>query len=290
MPRRNNRKTGAKRKMPYKKAKQVVAKTNRKLKAKNMDTFAITLKNSALIIPIQGITTSNYLYNTFRLLDQATSTYSLVNNIEYNLYKNMYDQVRVNSLMIKVTPKANVLSQQEAQADSQNLVTGDGLVHTVIDRDGPGPWSISMLSKYPSYRKRDQKKPFTMKYSVKYPVGIWLDTANVFEDFTLLNRLGLSGGITMYAENLIEDANELINEPWADIHVYYNVVFRGKTNAQLSYNDDGSVTVQSYEVGTPPLQSTVITTGGSINNRRLISTDDTGLVTTNENEYSRPDA
>lgn len=239
---------GHKQKKPsLKTAKKVVAKQHKKQKKSNSDTFSLTCKSSAIITPTQGVLVSNYFYTTIPLM-HPTLYIGVTQNAEFNLYKNMYDQCRINSVLVRVQPKANTLSQVEAQADATNLVTGDGLVHTVIDRDGMNSANIQLMSRYPSYKKFDQKKPFTRKYSIKWPTGVWLDTANLYEDTSLLKQIGANGGVFLYAENILEDANELINEPFADVHIWYNVVFRGKTQGSLSYDTEtGAVTVRSLD-------------------------------------------
>lgn len=241
MPRKHYGKTRAKRKMPYKKAKKVVQHANKVKKSKNLDTFSLTCKTNATIIPIQGVTVSNYFYTTIPLLNSAIAV-GVTQNAEFNLFKNLYDQVRVNSVLVKVTPKANTLSQAEAQYDGNMNLTGDGMVHTVIDRDDAPPANITQLSRYPSYKKFNQKKSFVRKYSVKWPTGVWLDCQNIYENMSLLKQVGALGGIYLYSEDIPEDANELINEPFASIEIWYNVVFRGKTMGSLSFSGN-SVTV-----------------------------------------------
>lgn len=288
-PRKQHASKRPKRKMNYRKAKQVVAKTNRKLKSKNMDTFALTCRNTVQLVPVQGATVANYIYNFFPLLDNGTSySYGLVKNAEFILYKQMYDQFRVNSITIKVVPKANVLDQFYNQADSALTNYGDGLYHTAIDRDTAVPWNITMISRYPSYRKYNVKKSWNRTYKITWPKGVWLDCQSPFEDLSLLNRLGCNGGIGVYAENFLEDVAELVNEPVANVVVQFNVVFRGKVNAQLNLNEDGTVTIKHVDLGDAPPFSPAITTGGTFNNARIVSTADTGLVTTPENDYSQP--
>ena len=288
MPYRKAMKKTYKRKESVPKARAVITKYNRKQKAKAMDTFALTCKVSMTSIPGQGATVSNYVYHNLQLMN-PTSSYDVTQNTEFALFKNMYDQVRINSLLVKVVPKANTLSMAEAQYDSNLTMIGDGVVHTCIDRDGAGPWNKAGISKYTSYRKYDIKKPFTRSYKITYPKGVWLDAQAIYEDQTLLKRLGATGGITIYAEDLPEDKNEVINEPWADIHLYYNVVFRGKSGNALTIDDEtGAVTVNRLETQTPPDQSTLIITAGTFTNERLISTEETGIVTTPENDFSTP--
>lgn len=272
------KKTRSQKKPSLKAAKKVIGKYHKSQKAKSMDTYPLTCKFTMTSIPTQGATVSNYVYHSFPLMNPSSTT-DVTQNAEFSLFKNIYDQVRINSILIKVTPKANVLSQAEAQYDGVMTLTGDGLVHTVVDRNSAGPWNVSALTKYSSYRKFNQKKAFSRSYKVSWPKGVWLDCKSIYDDQTLLKRLGCFGGLTLYAENLPEDANEVINEPWADIHIYYNVVFRGKTSASLSSTDGGGVKVDPIMLGAPPDFSRLVVTSGGFVNERLVSTDEGGIVT-----------
>lgn len=219
--------------MNAKKAQKVVTKV-RKAKAKrNMDTFFLRVKTEAMIIPVQGLATANYFFATHTLSPVNSSSLSYNNNAEFNLYRLQYDKFRVNSVHVKVIPKANFLSQVEAQNEDALNVSGDGLWHTVIDRDSNGISNVAALSRYPSYRKFDQKKPWSRSYAVRYPTGVWID-CQAPATFEMDKSIGLQGGITMYAENFLEENSELFNEPVAQIEVSYNIVFQGKTSHSLS--------------------------------------------------------
>ena len=45
--------------------------------------------------------------------------------------------------------------------------------------------------------------------------------------FSMNKELGLSGGISLYAENMFEDNYEFWNEAYATVTVQYNIVFQG---------------------------------------------------------------
>lgn len=225
----------------------------RKAKAKrNMDTFFLQVKNVGMITPTQGVAVSNYVYNAWSLDPTAPSSgMSHLTNTEFILYQSMYDKYRINSITVTVTPKANVFDAANAQNDAAYTVTGDGCVHTCIDRDSVAPSNIAVISRYPSYRKYSTLKKFTRKYAVRYPTGVWIDCQSP-GTFPMVKELGLTGGITIYAENLIEDKGELLNEPWAEVHVAYNIVFQGKTTNKLSATRDESgnllsVTLTPYQ-------------------------------------------
>lgn len=245
MPARKSYKPRA-RKPSVRRAKKIVAVSKKRATKKMMDTFYLRPKFNFVSVPTQGGTVSNYIYNFFPLLS-STLAVGVTQNAEFNLYRLMYDQVRINTVKITVTPKSNVFDQGNAQNDSAYTLTGDGMIHHVVDRDGTAPTNIGQLQRYGSYRKTSVMKKIVRSYSIKYPTGVWLDCQNIYEDETLLKRLGATGGITIYGENLVEDRSELFNEPWADIVIEYGVVFRGKTVGQLSLNDDGSVSVKHAE-------------------------------------------
>jgi len=206
---------------------------NRKQKAKkNMDTFFLKTKTLLTLTPAQGVTVSNYIYGGF-VMNPVSGTNFFTNNAEFNLYALQYDKFRVNSVTLIVRPKASVLDQTNAQNDANFTLTGDGMIHTCIDRDGLAPSSIAVISRYPSYKKYRVDQKFSRTYSIKYPTGIWLDTDNP-AGFSMSKELGLTGGVTIYAEDLLEDSREVFNEPWAEVEVQYNIVFQGKTSNKLS--------------------------------------------------------
>ena len=223
------------RKPTMRKAKAMVSKQHKKMAKRNMDTFALTCRASGTITPSQGVTVSNYVSWWVPLLSTATNV-SVSNIAEFNLYRTMYDRVRINSVRINVVPKANVLDQRQAQNDALVNASGDGLIHTVVDRDDQPPGSISRLMRYPSYKRFSVLRKFSRSYSVTYPKGIWLDCQDIYSDTTLLSRLGLTGGIYAYGESFLEDNGEVINEPWATVELVYNCVFEGKTSANLTYD------------------------------------------------------
>ena len=208
-----------------------------------MDTFFLKTKSLFTSVPTQGIIAANYIYNTYTLDPANTNQASYMKNAEFNLWALQYDKFRVNSVKITCTPKANVLDQFNAQHDAALNVTGDGMIHTVIDRDSIVSPSIPVLSRYPSYRNYSVLKKFSRSYSVKYPTGIWIDCQDP-GSFTMSQALGLKGGLTLYGENVLEDKFELLNEPWAQITVEYSIVFQGKTSNKLSgvYDASGNLT------------------------------------------------
>lgn len=227
----HHRRRGGK-KSAYKAGKKSVAYKKRSQARKNMDTFFLRAKTLYNQIPTQGTTVSNYTYGGTQLLGGNLTT-----NAEFNFYRLQYDQFRVNRVRLSCTPKANVLDAVTAQQDGTYTLTGDGMIHTCLDRDGLAPSSIANISRYPSYKSFSLLKKWSRMYSVTYPKGVWLDSQNPTDPqkIGLIESLGLAGGITFYAENLPEDSGEIFNEPWAEIKMEFDVVFRGKTSGNLAF-------------------------------------------------------
>jgi len=239
-----------KRRMPKKmitKAKRVIAKTRKSKAKKNMDTFFLRARTQSTLIPLQGVSGSNYLYRHFALLS-PTDPLGVTQIPEFNLYRVQYDKVRVNSVHVKITPKANVLDSYRAQNETAFNVSGSGVYHTAIDRDNAAPSNVAAIQRYSSYKKYSLLKGMSRVYSIKYPANQWLDCSNVYGSNTALQLIGYLGGITVYAENLPEDVEEVINEPWAQVEVFYNCVFQGKTSGSLTVDcDTGAVTITPHD-------------------------------------------
>lgn len=239
---------------------------------------------SAAFTPVQGVAVSNYLYSFVPLFDfNNTTGYGLGNVAEFNLWRSMYDKFRVNTVRWKITPKANVFDAGSAQNETTYTLTGDGAVHEVVDRDGPGPSNITQLARYPSYKKHSLLNKWQRQYSVKYPSGIWLDCQNPYdaEMTATFKSLGLGGGLTLYAENMIEENLEVFNEPWAEVRIEYDVVFQGKTlgNLKSSFDEKGNligvnITSPSVIVNAP--YTLVVPLSGVENPTRLTLIDISG--------------
>jgi len=266
-------------------AKKMVSKRKQVRAKKNMDTFFLRSKITALFVPQQGVSVANYLYSFVPLFDFTnTTSYGIINQAEFQLYRMQYDKFRINKVSWKVTPKANVMDQVVAQQDGTYNLSGQGVVHEVVDRDGPGPSSIAALSRYPSYKKHSIMSKWSRSYSVTYPVGTWLDCQNVYDPDmkATFKSLGLNGGLTMYAENFVEESAEAFNEPWAEVEISYDIVFTGKTSASLGFNFDSSgnvigVTMTPQELITPASFTPVKNLRGTIHDTR--TQDDTTEVT-----------
>lgn len=241
-------KSKTKSRRPYRKgkkgAKNMVRKMNKTKAKKNMDTFFLKAKFTGVISPVQGTLVSNYLYFCPSLFAPTDATF-IANNSEFKMYQSLYDKVRINSMKLTVRPKANVLDQVVAQQDTTYTLTGDGVIHTCVDRDDkPGP-NVARISRYPSYRKYSLLKTFSRSVSIRYPTGVWLDCQNLQSSAGRLQDLGMGSSICLYAENLVEDAYELANEPWADYELEFNCVFQGKTSASVSFDPStGAITIK----------------------------------------------
>lgn len=244
--RRGAKKTMGKRQLA--KAKRIIG--NKKVsKAKsNQDTHFLRCKTNVYLTPVQGTTVTNYIYAAFQLYTTGTvPTWDVRNNTDFKLYSKMYDRFRINRMNIRVTPKANVLDMANAQADGYLSLSGTNTIHTAIDRDGSVPVSIDAFRKYSSYKQYSLLKPFSRSYSVRWPRSVWLDCDEFLSSDTQITRtIGCSGGITLYAENVLEEIGEGLNEPWAQVEITYDVVFEGKTMRSVTIDNSGNVVLSAF--------------------------------------------
>jgi len=244
----------------------MMAKRTKSMAKKNMDTFFLRCSVDAALVPSQGVLVSNYVYGYFPLV--AANPTSVWNNADFLFYNSIYDKVRVNSITVKMIPKANVFDQANANNDTNLNLTGNGLVHTVVDRNGTGPSNVGALTRYPSYRKHSVMKPITRTYKVSYPKGMWLQTGSSptgpAGNISLIAQLGLNGGVTVYGEDLLEDKLEVFNEPWASATLTYDCVFQGKTGAAIKVNNDGTFTFTPNSIIPNAALSPILGLGGTI--------------------------
>lgn len=272
-----------------KKAKTQLARRKKTAAKKNMDTYFLRSRVTASIVPTQGGTTSNYISLFFKLLD-ATSTVGLTQSTEFLLFKNIYDQVRVNRMTVKVVPKANMLDQVQAQDEDALNVSGDGRIHTCVLRDDSNyAANVSRFIRQPSYKAYSVLKPFTRSYSVKWPTGVWLDTQSIYSDTTLLQRLGTFGGVGIYGENILEENLEIFNEPWASLEITYDCVFRGKTGSSYSYSaETGEVCVSKPATFVNPPPSRLAVLSGTIADTITAGFVDGELQETSKTDQTAP--
>lgn len=265
-------------KQTAKKAVRRVAQRKKRMAKKNMDTFFLRTKTMATIVPTQGATVANYIAAFWQLLDPQ-SVVGITQSSEFGLFKNIYDRVRVNRMRIKVTPKANVLDQVNAQNEDVVNVSGDGKVHTAVLREPDGyVRSVPRITRQPSYRGYSILKPFTRSYGITYPKGVWLDCQNIYNDETLLRRLGAYGGVGIYAENVLEENLELFNEPWAAVEITYDCVFQSKVVSAITYDEDtGAVTIAKPTFDSGGF-SQLVAISGTFHDTRVTGFDASGAI------------
>lgn len=270
------------------KAKRMLANKKKRAARTGGDTFFLRAKTTGTIVPTQGVTVSNYISSFWKLID-TSSVVGVTQNSEFGLYAQLYDRVRINRMTIRITPKANVLDQQHAQDEGQLNVSGDGMVHTIVSRDDDSySTSIARLQRVTSYKRFSVLKPFTRTYGITYPKGIWLDCQNVDANQAMLTQLGASGGVGLYAENILEENFELFNEPWAALEITYDCVFQGKTGSALTLTDDGKICVSKPVFENYP-QSKVYAISGTFNDTRVTGFDVSGaLVEVSKDDETAP--
>lgn len=230
------------------KAKRVLGKQMVNKAKKNMDTHFVRCKQNVSISPIQGGTVANYISAFFPLYTTGSQyVYDVRKITDFIVNTKLYDRFRINRVTVKFTPKANVLDQFYAQADGALELSGTGMMHTAIDRDGSVPVAIDAFRKYSSYKQFSLLKPFTRSYSVRWPRGMWLDCDEFISSDTQVTRtIGCSGGISIYAENILEELLEGLNEPLGNIEVTYDVVFEGKTYRSTTLDASGNVILSAF--------------------------------------------
>lgn len=233
----------AKKTAPRRQRKMKSKRTQKKKAVVARDELRVVCKSEFIAVPQQGVTVSNYYYwtqsiwNSANLLDITKNQTFLYNCLQY-------DRWRIHSVTVTVVPKGNVMDAGQAQNDGTYVLNGDGLIHTVLDRDGVGPQNIGQLQRYSSYKAYSVLKKFSRTYAVKYPTDVWLDCQRLTtaDGDNLRNNLGLQGHITLYGENFLEDNYEFLNEPWAVVKLAYNVSFQGRTgnNMTVTVDNDGN--------------------------------------------------
>lgn len=275
MPPKYSKYTKKSKKMPYKKAKKVVAKAQAKKRGKQQDTQFLRVKFVGELVPVQGTTVTNYLnYWQPLCISAGATSFDWRNASDYTVLKYQYDQVRVNRMKVVLTPKANVFDASNAQNDANLTLIGDGMIHSAIDRDSQTPTNVNALSRYSSYQRKSLLKKVVRSYQVKWPTGVWLDCGNEFGGGadSIVRSIGGFGGIGFYAEDIVEDKFEWYNEPYCQVTVYFDLVLRGKITPNTGLDASGNIILYRpiYTAICDP--SPLIQTGGNINglNRRLV--------------------
>ena len=233
------------------------AKPVARKRAANLDVVKQVIKISGSQSPVQGLAVSNYAYSFFSPTPGPAVggvSLSLLGSPEYAMFRQMYDQVRVQSVNVKLVPRYNATEATAftAAIDNATLTAGKQVYYSVIDRDGIAPSSITSLKKYASVRTHSMNKPMSRTYTVKYEgANGWFDCQNPALMDQIQQNLGLWGGITIYGESFLEDFAGLFNGIWADVEVTYNVLFRGKALLSIAVDvDTGNVTLSQTPTGT----------------------------------------
>lgn len=231
-------------------------------KMDNEEVVRHTVKVTSAITPAQGALVSNYI-NVFVSpnpgVGLSNMTVPLIYSPEYSLYCNMYDQLRVHSVSIKLIPRAtqteNVFLAVESEGAAPAVTMGKNVFYSVEDRDGVPPGNIATYKKYSSVKTHSCTKPMSRTYKVKYDgPNSWIDCQNRDSFSQIVSSLGLSGGICLYGESFMENKNQVLNSVWADLEVTYKLSFRGKALVNVALNDDGSVTLSQTTLTSEALQ------------------------------------
>lgn len=230
------------------KPRRVLRKRLQRKKSNNVETYFKQIKLTSVITPTQGVTVSNYV-NFYVSPNPGTPgnlTCALNKSPEFSLYCQMFDQFRVHSVTMRLKPRYNMTELTAFQASVDQLAgglsVGKAVYYSVEDRDGIAPATITTLKKYSSVRTHAIDKTMVRKYGVKYDGSYtWFDCQAPDQLTDIQKALGIFGGITVYAESLPEVFTTLLNKPWADIEITYNVSFRGKALVNIAVGEDGSV-------------------------------------------------
>jgi len=244
------------------------AGAKRRARENNLDKRTEVIKVTGAIVPTQSDPNandrlSNAVYGYWSPSPQFNAglvpqSMPLFATKEFSLYRNLYDQFRVNSVTLTIIPRYTMTDAATLVAltdgTTPTLTMGKGVFYTVEDRDGVAPSNIEALKRYASVKQHKVNKRMSRKYSVKYGNTLFdcQDPAGMND---IQRSLGLKGGITVYGESLPELKDTQKNGVWADVEVSYSVTFVGKAMVGLTANEDGSITVApADEANLFPLQ------------------------------------
>jgi len=237
-----------------------------KKRSHNQEVYKQTILVSSLITPAQGGATSNYL-NMFcsPIIGQGAGNISaaLLYNAEYALYCQMYDQVRVHSIRVRIVPRPSVTEAVALMINSGNQVpatntitVGKNVYYSVEDRDGIATdpvASIAAMKRVSSCKVHRMDRPSTRSYRVKNTGDQWFDCQNRNSLAEVQKAIGMWGGLTYYGESFPENLNQTINGVWADLEVTYYLSFRGKAMVNIQVDENtGSVSVGTVVIGEQP--------------------------------------
>jgi len=242
-PRKSNRRPRKNRK---------VKKARARARENNMDNHTVVHKMAGSITPQQGLSVSNYVYTWWSPTPKVQSppqSNQLLFSSEFGLYRNLYDQYRVNYMTVKVLPRANVVDAilLVQQNDSAQITQGKGVYYSCEDRDGIAPGLVGALNKYASVKVHKLTSKMSRTYKPNNAKNLWFDCQDPAGLQEPARAAGYLGGITIYGESLPEVVGTLANSVWADCEVSYSVTYRGKAMTQLTSNEDGTVTVGVFD-------------------------------------------
>lgn len=234
---------------PKKGAKKYVRRARkpaakRKLVKQGLDSVVKYIKASAPLDPGQGVSVANYIRSFVSLQPAASSTQLSWNgNPEARLWRSMYDRFRIESVSIKIVPRANMQSSIGVGGGSQN--NSLGMYYVVADRDSAFTGGLSQVRRLKSGKGFSQLKGCRRTYSVKYPKGLTFDTLSDYDISTTtpgvidqMKMLGIYGGLTIYGENFPENVGRTFNQTWADMEITYKMRFYSYTIGTIQYDPE----------------------------------------------------
>lgn len=275
--------------MPRKPAKKHVRKARksaakRKATAQGLDQVRRSFKMTTALTPGQGVQVSNYIRSFVSPQPGATSgTVSWSTNPEVRLFRSMYDRYRINSVGIRIIPRANVQLAIGVGGSSQN--NSQGVYYVAMDRDSAVGGAVNQIKRLKSVKCYSQLKGCRHTYSVKYPKAVTWDTLQDFDSpasgtKNAMEALGIYGGITIYGENFPENADRLLNNIWADMELTYNMTFYSYSPRDIQYDPEtDTVTVrQTDTVEGDPVQPLVYTGDPSTTGAFNLATGEAPIV------------
>lgn len=277
----------------YKSRKPAVKKSavRKKAVAQGLDQIRRSFKMTTALTPGQGVLVSNYIRSFVSPQPGATSgTLSWSTNPECRLFRSMYDRFRINSISIRIVPRANVQLSIGVGGSSQN--NSQGMYYVGFDRDSVGPSSVIQMKRLKSTKAYSQLKGCRHTYSIKYPKGVTWDTLADYDSpesgtRNMMQSLGIYGGITIYGENFPENADRILNNTWADMELSYNMTFYSYSPRDIQYDPEtDQVTIRQTDEPEGEAVQPLVYTGdpsfGTPFNLEVGETPAAGVVTTRD--------
>lgn len=256
----------------YSRVKKAIDKKTKSQAKKNKDTKFVKCRLTCSLRPTNGandpsVTSNNWIYANFRMLQaKNTAACSIENSSDFQLYRTLYDKVRINSMSVRIIPKANTLDLANAQQAGFNDNYGTNTMYSAIDLNSPLPWSndalvptTSLWNMLPSNRVTSLLKTVYRTVKTAYPKNIWLDAGEQL--FTqaqgLAKDLGLFQTIGVFAQNIMTNPALDEFETTHDVEITWNCVFMGSKPRVTLLKDDGTVSITTY---VPPPDVTIYET------------------------------